>query len=106
MRLSGGQRQRIGIARAILADPRILVFDEATSQLDSHSERLIQEAIRDLHGDVTVLIIAHRLSTVENADTVVVLERGRITERGSPEELLKNPDSYYTKHREHPSRRL
>ena len=104
--LSGGQRQRVALARALAGKPHLLVLDEATSALDQDSERLIQEAIRDLHGDVTVLIIAHRLSTVENADTVVVLERGRITERGSPEELLKNPDSYYTKHREHPSRRL
>lgn len=96
--LSGGQRQRVVLARALAGTPDILVLDEATSALDSESERLIQESIRNLHGHTTVFVIAHRLSTVENADTILVLERGRIAEKGSPQELLKNPDSYFARH--------
>ncbi len=96
--LSGGQRQRIVLARALARKPDILVLDEATSSLDTESERLIQESIRDLHGKVTVLVIAHRLSTIENADSIVVLERGRIIEQGTPQELLKDADSYYARH--------
>lgn len=86
--LSGGQRQRIAIARAFLKDAPILILDEATSALDNHSERLIQEAIKSLMKDRTSLIIAHRLSTVEHADQIVVLEQGRIAESGTHEELL------------------
>lgn len=96
--LSGGQRQRVALARALAGRPALLVLDEATSSLDVESERLIQEAIRALHGKVSVFVIAHRLSTVEHADTILVLERGRITEQGSPPELLANPSSYFTKH--------
>lgn len=96
--LSGGQRQRIVLARALACKPDILVLDEATSALDTESERLIQESIHALHGKVTVLVIAHRLSTIENADEIVVLDRGRVVEQGSPQELLKSPNSYYTRH--------
>jgi subfamily B ATP-binding cassette protein MsbA len=87
-RLSGGQRQRLAIARAILKDAPVLIFDEATSALDAESERLVQEAIQRLQGNRTLFIIAHRLSTVRHADRILVLERGRIAESGSHDELL------------------
>ncbi|MGC9602343.1 MAG: ABC transporter ATP-binding protein [Minisyncoccia bacterium] len=96
--LSGGQRQRIALARALAGNPALLVLDEATSALDTESERLIQEAIGKLHGQVTVFIIAHRLSTVEHADVIFVLDDGRIIESGSPEALLKTPASYFARH--------
>lgn len=96
--LSGGQRQRIALARAMARQPQLLVLDEATSALDTQSEKLIQEAIQALHGKTTVFVIAHRLSTIENADRVLVLEQGRITEQGSPAELRANPNSYFTLH--------
>ena len=87
-RLSGGERQRLAIARVILEDPRIIVLDEATSSLDSISERLIQQALEPLLSERTALVIAHRLSTVLNADQILVMDHGRIVERGSHRELL------------------
>lgn len=93
--LSGGQRQRIVLARALARKPQFLLLDEATSALDTESERLIQETIDSLQGRVTVLIIAHRISTIEHADRIVVLNQGRIVEQGSPQELVQNRDSYF-----------
>jgi ABC-type multidrug transport system fused ATPase/permease subunit len=102
--LSGGQRQRVVLARALARKPQLLILDEATSALDTESERLIQESIRALHGDVTVFVIAHRLSTIESVDTLMVLEEGRVTEIGTPQELAQNPDSYFAKYHEKPKK--
>ena len=88
VKLSGGQRQRVAIARAILADPRILILDEATSSLDSESEALIRDGLRSLRRGRTTFVIAHRLSTIESADQILVMEEGRILERGTHGELL------------------
>jgi subfamily B ATP-binding cassette protein MsbA len=88
VKLSGGQRQRVAIARAILADPRVLILDEATSSLDSESEHLIQEGLRRLRAGRTTFVIAHRLSTITSADQILVLEHGQIIERGTHHELL------------------
>ena len=95
VRLSGGQRQRLGIARALLVDPDVLVFDEATSSLDYESEREIQVAMRSLFGTRTLLVSAHRLSTVREADKIVVLDQGRIAEIGNHETLLKQRGLYW-----------
>jgi ATP-binding cassette, subfamily B, bacterial MsbA len=97
IRLSGGQRQRISIARAIFKDPSILILDEATSALDTESERSVQEALNNLMEGRTTLVIAHRLSTIKEADEILILQEGRIVERGSHLELIEIEESIYRK---------
>jgi subfamily B ATP-binding cassette protein MsbA len=97
-RLSGGQRQRIAIARALLKNPPILILDEATSELDTESERLVQRALANLMQGRTVLVIAHRLSTVRRAERIIVLDHGSITEIGSHEDLVSGGGIYQKLH--------
>jgi subfamily B ATP-binding cassette protein MsbA len=93
-KLSGGQRQRLSIARAVLKNPPILILDEATSALDSQSEKLVQEALTNLMTNRTSLVIAHRLSTIQHADEILVIKKGRIVQRGTHQQLLKEEGLY------------
>src|SRR5690606_9563500 len=93
-RFSGGEQQRLALARTLLKDPRVLVLDEATSALDTRTEHAVQSALAELGRGRTVLTIAHRLSTVRDADLIVVLDRGRVVERGSHEQLLARGGAY------------
>ena len=95
VKLSGGQRQRIAIARAILADPKIIILDEATSNLDTESEALIQKSLAELTKNRTTIVIAHRLSTIRKADQILVIENGRIAERGNHDELITKQGRYF-----------
>ena len=93
-KLSGGERQRVGIARALLADPRVLILDEATSALDGRTEAAIQETLRRVRQGRTTLVIAHRLSTIADADQILVIRRGKIVERGDHDTLLAKAGEY------------
>jgi subfamily B ATP-binding cassette protein MsbA len=97
-RLSGGQRQRLAIARALLKDAPILILDEATSALDNESERSIQAELETLMQGKTTLVVAHRLSTIENADKIVVMDHGKIVEQGNHQALLDKKGYYYRLH--------
>ena len=94
VKLSGGQRQRLSIARALLANPQILILDEATSNLDTESEQKIQQAMKELIKDRTTFVIAHRLSTITHADQIVVIEAGQIIESGTHDQLLAQNGAY------------
>ena len=93
--VSGGEKQRISIARAVLKDPSILIFDEATAAVDSETERLIQDAIDKLIAGKTTFMIAHRLSTLKRANRILVVDNGKIIENGSPDELMAMKGKYY-----------
>src|SRR5262249_42346426 len=103
--ISGGEKQRIALARAILRDPRILILDEFTSQIDAESESKIQEALRDFVKGRTTLVITHRMNTLQIADRIVVLEGGRIEAVGSHAELLANSTAYQRLHEAYSQRR-
>jgi ABC-type multidrug transport system fused ATPase/permease subunit len=95
VKLSGGQRQRIAIARAVLANPRILILDEATSNLDTESEALIQKSLAELMKGRTTFVIAHRLSTIRQANQILVIEQGKIAEQGTHTELIESKGRYF-----------
>ena len=95
VKLSGGQRQRLAIARAILANPTIIILDEATSSLDTESEALIQKSLSELIKDRTSIVIAHRLSTIKQADQILVIEAGSIVERGTHDQLIEKQGRYF-----------
>ena len=97
--LSGGQKQRIAIGRAILKNAPLLILDEATSSLDTKSEYQIQESLKELMKNKTTLVVAHRLSTIEGADQIIVLDNGRIVEKGTHDELIMNASHYANLHR-------
>ena len=94
VRLSGGQRQRIGIARALYHNPKVLVLDEATSALDNQTEKAVMDAVNNLEKNVTIIIVAHRLSTVKNCDTIFVLDKGKLTVQGTFKDLLKFDEQF------------
>jgi len=95
VKLSGGQRQRISIARALLANPKIIILDEATSNLDTESESFIQKSLHELMKDRTTFVIAHRLSTIQKADQILVIEEGNIVEHGKHDELIAKKGRYF-----------
>ena len=94
MRLSGGQRQRIGIARALYHNPKVLILDEATSSLDDVTEKTIMEEVNKLRKDITIIMIAHRLSTVKNCDNIYILENGKLKNQGSFKKLISDSDLF------------
>ena len=94
--MSGGQKQRIGIARALYSNPEVLVFDEATSALDSETETAVMSSINSLHGKKTMIIIAHRLNTIKDANKIIVMDDGKIIESGNHEKLMNDKGTYYS----------
>ena len=104
MRLSGGQRQRLALARALLRKPELLILDEATSELDSDAEARVQAALEDIRGRTTILVAAHRLSTITSADRIYVLERGEIIESGTSGELFASEGAFHRSYQGSPRR--
>jgi ABC-type multidrug transport system fused ATPase/permease subunit len=96
VRLSGGQKQRIGIARALYHNPSLLILDEATSALDNITENIVMEAINNISNNITIIIIAHRLSTVKNCDNIFMIENGELKKQGNYQELTKNDLTFQT----------